>query len=356
MRVAVDCHMVASPKPGDAGNGRYAAALTRALARTARAEDEVAALVTRPGALTHIGPGIRGVRVPEGNARRLVAGAAHAVRHIEADASVFTYIAPRKLPSRLALAIHDPTFVTNPEWLGRRARLILSQLVPTSARRADVVLALSTTAKTDICAALGLPEERVAVVSPAPAELFRADDGARARVRDLHELGRYVLSVGDIGPRKNLGALVDAVERIGEPGLELVLVGRAAREAEQVISDPRVRWLGPVADEELADLYRAASVVAHPARYEGFGLTVLEALACGSPVVVSNTGALPEVVGDAGIVVHPDVEGLAEGIRAALEPVEADRLREAGPDRAGAFTVTKMGDAAWNALERGGDR
>ena len=354
MRVAVDCHMVASRAPGDAGNGRYAASLTRALAQTAQADDEVAALVTRPGALAQIGPDIRGVHVPESNVRRLGVSAANALGHVDAEAAVFTYVAPRRPGCRIALAIHDPTFLTNPEWLGRRARWVLGGLTPTAARAADVVLALSETAKRDLCAALGLADEHVAVVSPAPASVFTPDDDADARVRERHGLDRFVLSVGDIGPRKNLGALVEAMDRIGDPGLELVLAGRAAREATAVVSDPRVHWLGPVEDDALADLYRAAAVVVHPARYEGFGLTVLEALACGSPVVVSDRGALPEVVGDAAIVVAPETDALAEGIAAALEPVEAERLRAAGPVRAGAFTVERMGEAAWRALGRGG--
>ena len=93
-----------------------------------------------------------------------------------------------------------------------------------------------------------------------------------------------------------------------------------------------------MADAELADLYRAAAVTAHPARYEGFGLTVLEALACASPVVAAATGALPEVVGDAGVLVAPDPGSIAEGLRAALEPATAARLREAGPERAARYS------------------
>src|SRR5205823_2565316 len=95
-----------------------------------------------------------------------------------------------------------------------------------------------------------------------------------------------------------------------------------------------------------ADLYRAAAVTVQPSLYEGFGLPVLEAMACGSPVVTSDRGALPEVAGDAAIVVAPGPGDLAEGIRAALEPATAERLRAAGPARASAYTLEGMGRAA----------
>jgi glycosyltransferase involved in cell wall biosynthesis len=129
-----------------------------------------------------------------------------------------------------------------------------------------------------------------------------------------------------------------------------VVVGRPGHRGRDIVAASGGRWLGAVPDEELADLYRAAAVTCHPSRYEGFGLTVLEALACGSPVVASRRGAIPEVAGDAALLVEPEPEALAEGLRAALEPATAARLREAGPARAARYTPQEMGRAGWAAI------
>ena len=165
-------------------------------------------------------------------------------------------------------------------------------------------------------------------------------------------LDRYVLAVGDLGPRKNLGALADAVRRLADPGLELALVGRAGPGAREILGSTRARWLDHVSDADLADLYGAAAVTAFPSLHEGFGLPAVEAMACASPLVASNRGALAEVVGDAGLVVDPTADGLADGLRAALEPATAARLRQAGPARAAVYSPAAMGAAAWDAVRR----
>lgn len=105
-----------------------------------------------------------------------------------------------------------------------------------------------------------------------------------------------------------------------------------------------------MSDDQLADLYRAATVVAVPSLYEGFGLPILEAMACGAPTVASSRGAMPEVAGEGAIVANPTPSALADAIREALDPVVADRLRAAGPVQAATFTPSAMGRAGWDAL------
>lgn len=350
MRVAVDCHMSGSDRSGDAGNGRYAQSLTEALARTAASGDDVWALVTNPRAVGALHPAVRHAGVSRSNVPRLVHGAPRLLADLGVDVAVFTYIAPPHGPVPVALAVHDVSFMTHPEWLGPRARAVLQRLVPPSCRRAARVLALSHTGAREICSALDVPADRVRVVSPYADPVFSPRPEAERRVAERHGLRRYCLAVGDLGPRKNLPALADAVALLGERDLELVLVGHAARGSARLLADARVRWLGRVTDADLADLYAAAAVTAYPSLHEGFGLPALEAMACGSPLVVSGRGALPEVVGDAAIIVEPTPEGIAEGLRAALEDATAARLRAAGPARAGLYTARAMGEAAWAAL------
>ncbi|HTI33995.1 MAG TPA: glycosyltransferase family 1 protein [Miltoncostaea sp.] len=346
-RVAVDCHMVGQAAAGDAGNGRYARTLVAAMAATAGAEDAVASLVATPEGtrvLEAFGP-TRGV--PGADVARLARAAPRALADLGADAAVFTYVAPGWNPCPILLAVHDATFMTNPEWLGARARAVLRGLVPRSARRAARVLALSETAARDVAAALKLDPAKVRVVSPHPDPVFGPREGAAARVRARFGLERYVLAVGDLGPRKNLTALGAAVGGIGDPDLVLALVGKPGKGGERIAGESGGRWLGHVADADLADLYRAAAVTAYPSLYEGFGLPVVEAMACGCPVVASDRGAIPEVAGDAAVLVDPSARGIALGLRAALNPEVAARLRAAGPVQAAAYTQEGMGRAAW---------
>jgi glycosyltransferase involved in cell wall biosynthesis len=159
-----------------------------------------------------------------------------------------------------------------------------------------------------------------------------------------------VLAVGDIHPRKNISALAQAIRLIGDRDLELALVGRPALGGEQIVRGANAHWLGRVDDDELADLYRAAAVVCVPSLYEGFGLPILEAMACGAPVVASNRGAMPEVAGDGAICTDPTPNALALGIQAALGATERERLRLAGVRQAAEFSETAMGEAGWGAL------
>jgi glycosyltransferase involved in cell wall biosynthesis len=348
--VAVDCHMVGQERSGDAGNGRYAATLLAAMAATAADGDAVASLVATPGGQRALERYGRTVGVPSADVARLARAAPRALAVLDAAAAVFTYVSPGWSPCPVLLAVHDATFMTNPEWLGARARAVLRSLVPRSARRARAVLALSRTAAADVAAALRLPEEKVRVVSPHPAPEFVPVEGAAERVRARFGLERYVLAVGDLGPRKNLGALGDAVRGLGPDGPSLALVGRPGPGGERIAHEAGGRWLGHVDDEGLADLYRAAAVTAYPSLYEGFGLPVVEAMACGSPVVASDRGAIPEVAGDAAILVEPSPRRIREGLLLALDPGVAARLRAAGPARAARYTQAAMGAAAWAAV------
>jgi glycosyltransferase involved in cell wall biosynthesis len=350
VRVAVDAHMLGQPQAGDAGNGRYAARLVAALLQTASPGDEVAALLAYQGADDMLPAAAVRLPVPAGNLARLGAGAARALRTARVGAALFHYVGPLRPSCPTLLVIHDVSFRLFPQWLDRRARIVLNTLVPAAVRRSRLLIAVSHAAKEDIVVTFGVDPDRVRVIRTHPDPVFSPRISADRHVRERFGLGRYVLAVGDVNPRKNLPALAAAVRRLGDPDLELALVGRPGRDGQAILAECRGRWLGEVTDEELADLYAAATVTCYPSLYEGLGIPVLEAMACGSPVVASRRGAIPEAAGEAAILVEPVPDAIAEGLRAAMEPATRERLASAGPRQAATFSAQATGEAGWAAF------
>jgi glycosyltransferase involved in cell wall biosynthesis len=233
-----------------------------------------------------------------------------------------------------------------------RDRVLLS-LDYRGIRRATAVIAVSQTTKRDIVRHLRIPPERIFVVyEGVDHAVFRPTD------RRLVE-GPYVLFVGSEQPRKNLAALLHAFRMVREggdfPELRLVKVGRpGGREAafrEETLRLIRelnlqscVDLVGHVPDEDLPAYYAGALCVVLPSLYEGFGLPVLEAMACGCPVIVSDRGALPEIAGDAALVAKPDAQHLSEALLAVLDDgAMRESLRAAGLRRATEFSWEKAG-------------
>ena len=352
----MDAHAVAQPTPGDAGNARWIESLIHALVSTAGPGDDVVAMIAHDQARERIDPAVPLLEVTDRNAPRLLRGAPHAMRRAHADVGVFNYVVPFRGRTPAAVVVHDAAFLTNPEWFSRRDRMVLGKLVPQAIRRADIVIGVSHSEATKITDIFRIDPAKVHVVRAYPGPLFTPDPTGAAADRVFARFGlkRYVLAVGDIHPRKNIGALAQAMAIIGDPDLELVLVGRPALGGEQIVRGARAHWLGRVADHHLADLYRAAAVVAVPSLYEGFGLPILEAMACGAPVVASNRGAMPEIAGDGAIVAVPTPDALAVAIVDALDPERAEHLGAAGVAQAAQFTKQAMGDAGWSALHARG--
>jgi glycosyltransferase involved in cell wall biosynthesis len=223
----------------------------------------------------------------------------------------------------VVITLHDLAVFRFPEAFGRWTRAYSRRAVPRAARAARLVLAVSEFTKQEAVELLGLAEERVRVV-PNGVEPVFGPEGESAS-------GDYVLAVGTREPRKNLPRLAEAARRLG---VELRVAG--ARGWGDVPLEG-VTLLGEVPDEELARLYRGARCFAYPSLYEGFGIPVLEAMACGTPVVTSDRGGTAETAGDAAVLVDPlDPVAIAAGIE------EADRRREElrapGLERAHGFT------------------
>jgi glycosyltransferase involved in cell wall biosynthesis len=262
------------------------------------------------------------------------------------------FIPPARTRCPSVITMHDLAFLLYPRFLTRDSARYYGQ-VDVAARQADHIIAVSESTKRDTVRLLGVPPQKITVIHEAAHPLFTplTDDETLARIRVHYRLpSDFVLFVSTIEPRKNLPTLLRAFRRLRDNYKSQTLLAIAGRrgwlseEVDGVIADLKldnaVRFLGGVPNEELVYLYNAARLFVLPSFYEGFGLPPLEAMACGTPVIVSNVSSLPEVVGDAGLLVHPeDVEGLTVAMWRALTDEDLRReLREKGFKRARTFS------------------
>jgi glycosyltransferase involved in cell wall biosynthesis len=239
---------------------------------------------------------------------------------------------PLRSSTPLVVTVHDLAVLRHPEAFNRWTRTYSRVFVPRVVRAARRVIAVSEFTKRELIDLLSVPGEHIRVIPNAAAELFAAE-GARAD-------GEFVLAVGTIEPRKNLRRVADAARGAG---VELRVVG-APGWGDVRTGDAGVRFLGFVPDDELARLYRGALCVAYASLYEGFGIPVLEALACGAPVVTSAGTAMAEVADGAAVLVDPhDTEAIGAGIREAI--ARRDELAVLGPERARHFTWRASAEA-----------
>ena len=225
----------------------------------------------------------------------------------------------------VVVTVHDVAVFHHPEVFPPWTRMYSRRVVPQVLRAAHRIIAVSEFTAGELETVLRVPRDKVRVVPNAVDAVFVAD-GPRAD-------GDYVLAVGTLEPRKNL---VRAIEATRQLGVELRVVG-ASGWGGVAASGEGVSWLGEVDDEELARLYRGALCLVYPSLYEGFGIPVLEAMACGAAVVTSVHGATAEVAGGAAVLVDPlDIAAIAAGIEQAI-----GRRGELGPqglERARAFS------------------
>lgn len=261
--------------------------------------------------------------------------------------------APLLFPARIVVTVHDLAYERYPQYFPRDILLKLRVRVPLTIRRADAVLTDSEFSRQDIIRRYRVPPDKVTVAHLAVSEMFRPmrELGYLAAIRERYETGeQFILYVGDLQPRKNLVTLVEAYVRLRRANAvrhKLVLVGRKSWLSDDIFAVARDSgyadefiFTGFVPDDDLVALYNAADLFVYPSIFEGFGLPPLEAMACGTPVLTSNTSSLPEVVGDAALTVNPrDIEMLATTMTMVLgDTALQERLSTRGLERITTFS------------------
>jgi glycosyltransferase involved in cell wall biosynthesis len=342
LHVVVDGSALAVPT---AGIGTYTREILAALGGRAR--------------FTVYGPGNRPIPGPRFAGRHLLWP--RRIRHLAPD----LFFGPAgQLPlgsvgCPSVLTIHDLAIYIRPEWFPSGQPLSTRLVVPRSIERATRLIADSRSTAADIAELFDQRMEEIAVIHLGVSAAFHplpvASLAAVRRRLDLPE--RFILFVGAIEPRKNLRTLLDAWAAVPDRP-DLVIAGGWGWKYEPIREQIErlgtgIHLLGPVDHADLPALYNLATALAHPAYYEGFGLTPLESMACGTPVVSSNAASLPEVVGDAAVVVAPtDVDGWTDALDRVLhDPGLASDLRRRGIIRAAEFTWEKAASKTWRILE-----
>jgi glycosyltransferase involved in cell wall biosynthesis len=260
--------------------------------------------------------------------------------------------------SRQIITVHDVAHLEHPEWYSWKFSTFYRWLLPRLVKRVALILTVSEFSKARILDLFGLPSEKV-IVAPLGVDL-RFAPSSEERVKSLSSRygidSPYLISVASVSERKNLRRVIEAWHRVGIPGVRLVIVGAKGLPfagKSDLPADPSVMYLGYVADEDLPVLYSGALGAVYVSLYEGFGLPLLEAMACGVPVLTSNVTSLPEVAGGAALLVDPyDVEAITQGIRRIAQDADLrQELHTMGLERAKQFTWQRTADLTWQALQ-----
>jgi len=361
MRIAFDATAIPANR---AGAGTYIYSLVQALAHVdADNEYHVFAKPEYADEFGPLGPNFRLVRVPLASTpRRLLweqAALPRALKALGADLLHSPhYTTPRLAPCPVVATFHDMTYLLTPELHPRFHRRFFPPMMRASARRAARILNISESTRRDMLRLLPITAGKATTTLLAAGPVFRvapAGEVAEACARFGLTPGRFLLYVGVLEPRKNVPLLLQAYARIAArfPDSPLVIAGKKGWMYEEIFAQVsalglsnRVVFTGYVAEEDLPRLYGGARAFVYPSRYEGFGLPVLEAMQCGCPVVTSDVSSMPEVAGDAALLIDPDDAG---GLADALARVLTDDALVADLSRRG---IARAAGFSWERCAR----
>jgi glycosyltransferase involved in cell wall biosynthesis len=280
------------------------------------------------------------------------------------------FVLPPVRRAKTLVTVHDLSFIRHPQCSDANLRTYLNKVVPRSVHRADLVLADSQSTKDDLVELLDVTPDKIKVIYPGVEKRFRSieDPTLLEKTRKRYNLPpRFILGLGTLQPRKNFTRLIEAYSSLvtRHPSLRLVIAGGKGWLYDEIFAtverlglEEKVAFPGFVTDQDLPALYNLADLFVFPSLYEGFGLPPLEALACGTPVVTSDASSLPEVVGEAGLMVEAtDVEALAETMKRVLEDGELrEGLIARGMEQARKFTWRKAASRLLNLYETLGEK
>lgn len=268
-----------------------------------------------------------------------------------------THYIPRFSPVKRIATIFDLSFLHFPEMFGKKDLWQLKNWTKFSVQNADHIITISNFSKQDIIAQYGIDKNKITVAYPG----FNADVFKERKTKE----DNYIIYIGTIQPRKNLKRLIEAVSRI--ENLKLLIVGKTEGEGrrgwkfEEILETPkrlgvedRVKFLGFVPTEELQNLLSGSLAFVLPSLWEGFGIPVVEAMACGTPVIVSNVSSLPEVVGDAGLLVDSySVDQIEQAIRSVVSDKKLrQKYSKAVLSQAQKFSWQKMAKQVLKVFEK----
>lgn len=356
MRFGIDAHAIGRHLTG---NEVYVRNLLEEFARL-DGESEFIAYTSVPGANQYLPASVKQRHVSDNPFLRLGIDLARSVRQDQADLLHVQYTAPLGCRAPIVVSVHDVSFLERPEFFKGWRRTQLKMTVERTVRRAAKVLTLSEFSRAGIARAYGLDPARIAVAPAACSEIFRPQPRpeAKAFVAGRFSVSEpFILNVGDLQPRKNPIGLIRAFEelvaRCPELPHHLVMAGKDTWFAPKVHyaaeNSPfgnRIHFTGWVEDSELVQLYNACELFVFPSFYEGFGIPVLEAMACGRAVACSNSSALPEVAGQAAELFDTSSH---EAIMVAMRDLLRDGSKRERLERMGQQNAARY---SWNGTAR----
>jgi len=263
---------------------------------------------------------------------------------------------PPKIRCKTIITIFDMTFFTMPEVHQKRKIAYFTSIMPSTLKKANMIIAISEQTKKDIIKVLNIPEKKIKTIYLGLNKNFKHIDDLKLINNIKKKYGlkdRYILFVGTIEPRKNISNLVRAYYALKKKGMEhqLVIVGKLGWNYKEIFNlisrfniTNDIKFTNYILDEDMPFIYNGADAFVYPSLYEGFGIPILEAMACGTPVITSNVSSMPEVTKDAAILVDPNsVEEICSSIKNVLSNTElATLMKEKGIKRASFFDNKKM--------------